>query len=38
MHGLATSPDGQTVYYSDPIGRNRRQLITNFGERPWAKK
>ncbi len=31
---LAMSADGKTVYYSEFVARVRRQLITNFGERP----
>ncbi len=30
---LSVGPDG-TIYYTELVGRVRRQLITNFGERP----
>jgi Tol biopolymer transport system component len=32
--GVAVAPDGQTVYYSALLGHVRRELITNFAERP----
>jgi len=33
-YGMAVSPDGQTVYTTEPVGRARRQMITNFASRP----
>jgi hypothetical protein len=31
---VAVSPDGQTVYTAEKVGRVRRMRIDNFGERP----
>ena len=31
---LAVSPDGKTIYFTRAIGRVRRNVITNFGDRP----
>ena len=36
-HGIAISPDGETVYSVLVIGRVRRHVVSNFADRPWPR-
>jgi hypothetical protein len=36
LWGVTASPDGQTLYTTVLVAHVRRQLITNFADRPWA--